>query len=106
MGVRSVPAVSLGPEDLSFDEMAAIMTDVLGKRLRFQSVPGEAFKAQLKKFGASEAFAQSLVDMHAATDLGGCQPLFKPGSLEGSSRSLPSLFGGSGPCWVWAARSG
>jgi uncharacterized protein YbjT (DUF2867 family) len=60
----------LGPEDLSFDEMAAIMTDVVGKPIRFQSVPGEAYKAQLMKLGASEAFAQSLVDMHAAKDNG------------------------------------
>jgi uncharacterized protein YbjT (DUF2867 family) len=60
----------LGPEDLSFDDMAAIMTDVLGKPIRFQSVPGEAYKARLMKFGASEAFAQSLVDMHAAKDHG------------------------------------
>jgi uncharacterized protein YbjT (DUF2867 family) len=60
----------LGPEDLSFDDMAAIMTDVLGKPIRFQSIPGEAYKAQLMKFGASEHFAQSLVDMHAAKDNG------------------------------------
>ncbi len=56
----------LGPEDLSFDDMADIMTDVLRRPIRFQSVPGEAYKAQLMKFGASEASAQSLVEMHAA----------------------------------------
>jgi hypothetical protein len=50
--------------------MAAIMTEVLGKPIRFQSVPGEAYKAQLIKFGASEAFAQSLVEMHAAKNQG------------------------------------
>lgn len=60
----------LGPEDLSFNEMATIMTDVLGKPIRFQSVPGEAYKAQLIKFGASEAFAQGLVEMHEAKDNG------------------------------------
>ena len=60
----------LGLEDLSFNDMAAIMTAVLGKPIRFQSVPGEAYKAQLVKFGASEAFAQSLVEMHAAKDNG------------------------------------
>ncbi len=60
----------LGPEDLSFDDMAAIMTDVLGKPIRFQSVPGEAYKAQLIKFGASEEFAQGLVEMYAAKDNG------------------------------------
>jgi len=56
----------LGPEDLSFNDMAAIMTDVHGKPIRFQQIPGEAYKAQLMKFGASEAFAQGLVNMFAA----------------------------------------
>jgi uncharacterized protein YbjT (DUF2867 family) len=60
----------LGPEDLSFDDMADIMTDVLRRPIRFQSVPGEVYKVQLMKFGASEAFAQSLVEMHAAKDKG------------------------------------
>jgi uncharacterized protein YbjT (DUF2867 family) len=60
----------LGPEDLSFNDMASIMTDVLGQPIRFQSMPGEAYKAQLMQFGASEAFAQSLVEMHAAKDNG------------------------------------
>ena len=56
----------LGPEDLSFNDMAAIMTDVLGKPIRFQQIPGEAYKAQLMKFGANEVFAQGLVNMYAA----------------------------------------
>jgi uncharacterized protein YbjT (DUF2867 family) len=60
----------LGPEDLSLDEMAAIMSGVLGKLIRYQSVPGEAYKAQLVKFGASEVFAQSLLEMYAAKDNG------------------------------------
>jgi uncharacterized protein YbjT (DUF2867 family) len=60
----------LGPEDLSINEMAAIMTEVLEKQIRFQPVPGEAYKAQLMKFGASEHFAQRLLDMHAAKDNG------------------------------------
>jgi uncharacterized protein YbjT (DUF2867 family) len=60
----------LGPEDLSINDMAAIMSDVLGKPIRYQQVPGEAYKAQLMKFGASEHFAQRLVDMHVAKDNG------------------------------------
>ena len=60
----------LGPEDLSFDDMAAIMTEVLGKPIRFQSLTSEDYKAQLVKFGASEPFAQGLVEMHAAKDDG------------------------------------
>jgi uncharacterized protein YbjT (DUF2867 family) len=60
----------LGPEDLSCDDMAAILTDVLGKPIRFQSVPREAYKAQLIKYGASEQFAQGLIDMYAAKENG------------------------------------
>ena len=54
-----------GPEDLSFNEMARVMTEVLGKSIRFQEVPGPGFKASLMQHGSSEAFAQSLVDMFA-----------------------------------------
>ncbi len=60
----------LGPEDLSFNEMAAIMSDVLGKTVRFQQVPGAAYKAQLIQHGANEVFAQGVVDMLVAKDLG------------------------------------
>jgi uncharacterized protein YbjT (DUF2867 family) len=60
----------LGPEDLSFNEMAAIMSEVLGKPIRFQPIPGEAYKARLMSFGATDSFAQGLVDMHAAKDKG------------------------------------
>jgi uncharacterized protein YbjT (DUF2867 family) len=60
----------LGPEDLSLDDMAAILSDVLGRPIRYQQVPADAYKAQLLKFGASEGFAQGLVDMHEAKDRG------------------------------------
>ncbi len=60
----------LGPEDLSENEKAAILSDVLGKPIRFQSIPGSAYKDSLMGFGASEAMAQSLVVMHAAIDEG------------------------------------
>jgi uncharacterized protein YbjT (DUF2867 family) len=60
----------LGPEDLSLDDKAAIMTDVLGRPIRYQQVPAEGYKAQLLKYGASEDFAQGLLDMHAEKDRG------------------------------------
>lgn len=52
-----------GPEDLSCKDMARIMSEVLGKPIRFQEVSGSAYKASLMQHGSSEAFAQSLVDM-------------------------------------------
>lgn len=59
-----------GPEDLSFNEMARTMTEVLGKPIRFQEVPGPGYKASLMRHGSSEAFAQGLVDMFAEVGQG------------------------------------
>jgi len=60
----------LGPEDLSLDDHAHIMSEVLGRPIRYQQVPAEGYKAQLLKYGASEAFAQGMLDMQAAKDNG------------------------------------
>ena len=60
----------LGPDDLSFRQMAAIMSEVLCKPIRFQQVSGEAHKAQLMQYGANEVFAQGIVDMLVAKDNG------------------------------------
>jgi uncharacterized protein YbjT (DUF2867 family) len=54
-----------GPEDLSFNDIARVMTQVLGKPIHFQEVPGPGYTASLMQHGCSEAFAQSLVDMFA-----------------------------------------
>jgi uncharacterized protein YbjT (DUF2867 family) len=59
-----------GPQDLSFNDMARIMTEVLGKPIRFQEAPSSAFKASLMQHGSSEAFAQSLIDMFAGVGQG------------------------------------
>jgi hypothetical protein len=59
-----------GPEDLSWNDLAAIMADVLGMPVRFQSVPYDAYKATLIQHGASEEFAASLTEMHEAKDKG------------------------------------
>jgi uncharacterized protein YbjT (DUF2867 family) len=67
-GQGSVPI--LGPEDLSFNDMAQIMSQVLAKPVRFQQIPFEAFKSQLLENGISEAFAQAYVDMMMAKNEG------------------------------------
>jgi len=63
-GVGSVPV--LGPEDLSYNEMATIMSEVVGKPIRFQEIPRDAFKAGLLQRGMSEAMAQATLDMWVA----------------------------------------
>jgi uncharacterized protein YbjT (DUF2867 family) len=60
----------LGPEDLTLDDMAAITGEVLGRPVRFQQIPAESYKAQLLRYGASEDFAQGLIDMYEAKDRG------------------------------------
>jgi uncharacterized protein YbjT (DUF2867 family) len=67
-GVGEVPL--LGPEDLSFNDMARIMSDVLGKPVRYQRIPVEAYRNRLAGAGVSQAMAQSLVDMAVAKDEG------------------------------------
>ena len=59
-----------GPEDLSYNEMAGILSEVLERPIRYQQVPGEAFKAGLVANGLSEAMAQGVFDMRRAKDEG------------------------------------
>jgi uncharacterized protein YbjT (DUF2867 family) len=67
-GQDSIPV--LGPEDLSNNDMAEIISDVLGTPVVFQQIPGDAFKARLTGFGMSDAMAQGMIDMNAARDNG------------------------------------
>jgi uncharacterized protein YbjT (DUF2867 family) len=67
-GQDSVPI--LGPEDLSYADMAHIMSKVLERPVRYQQVPGETFRATLVQHGMSQAWAQRLVDRMARVDQG------------------------------------
>lgn len=55
----------LGPEDLSSNDRARIMSEALGKPIRFQQIPPQDYKSQLVQNGASEEMAQALVDLSA-----------------------------------------
>lgn len=67
-GQEEVPL--LGPEDLSGDDMAAIVSDVLGTAVRYQQIPGPALRDQLTGLGVSDAMAQGMLDMMIAKDSG------------------------------------
>ncbi|MEV5494581.1 NAD(P)H-binding protein [Nonomuraea fuscirosea] len=67
-GVGEVPV--LGPEDLSFDEMARIMSDELQRPIRFQPVSPAEVKDRMMEFGMSEPMAQAYADMAVAKDAG------------------------------------
>lgn len=60
----------LGPEDLSYDDMARIMSEVLGKPVRHQQISYEDHKAGFLGFGMSEAMAKGMADMYAAKNAG------------------------------------
>jgi len=60
----------LGPEDLSFDDMAHVMSEVLGTPVRFQQIAPEAYKANMMRVGMSDAMAQGMLDMAMAKDQG------------------------------------
>ena len=67
-GVDEVPL--LGPEDLSFNDMAEIISAVLGKEVRFQQTTFEAYKDRFLAFGMSDAMAQGQTDMAWAKNEG------------------------------------
>ena len=60
----------LGPEDLSFNDMAQIMSEALGKPIHFQQISFEAYKARFIEVGMSEAMAQGMTDMAIAKNIG------------------------------------
>jgi uncharacterized protein YbjT (DUF2867 family) len=60
----------LGPEDLSHDEMAEIISDVLGTPVSYRQVPIDAFSEQLAGLGMSEAMVNGMVEMMVAKDGG------------------------------------
>ncbi|WP_214510271.1 NmrA family NAD(P)-binding protein [Pseudomonas brassicacearum] len=67
-GYDDVPV--LGPEDVSFNDMAQIISEVLGKPVRFQQVAYNDFKDGLLGAGMSPAMAQGVLDMMVAKNNG------------------------------------
>ena len=84
----------LGPEDLSLNEMAAIMSDVLAKPIRYQQVSFETYKAGFVARGMSDAMAQGMTDMawprtKASAMPSGARPRTRrrPASANGARKS-------------------
>ena len=67
-GAGEVPL--LGPEDLSYNDMAEIMSQVLGTDVRFQQITFEAYKDRFIRLGVSDAMAQGYTDMAWAKNQG------------------------------------
>jgi uncharacterized protein YbjT (DUF2867 family) len=84
-GVEEVPL--LGPEDLSFNDMAEIISEVLGKEVRFVQTTFEAYKDRFISFGMSEAMAQGMTDMAWAKNEG-----LDNGVIRTPENSTPTSF--------------
>ncbi|MDR9805560.1 NmrA family NAD(P)-binding protein [Rhizobium hidalgonense] len=77
----------LGPENISFNDMAEIMSDVLGSPVQFKQIPFEAYKARFLQFGFSEPMAQGMTDMADAKNRG-----LDLGVERDSENTTPSSF--------------
>lgn len=67
-GAGSVPV--LGPEDLSPEDMARIMSEVLGTPVRYERQSLADLAATLAGYGIGDAFIQGMADMARAKDEG------------------------------------
>ena len=60
-GQDSIPV--LGPEDLSFNDMAQIMSEVLGKPVRFQQILSRHTRPVSPNRGCPRQWRRSMIDM-------------------------------------------
>lgn len=67
-GQQDVPV--MGAENLSFNQMARIMSDVLGRAIVYRQVSFDAYKAQLRSAGFSEGMAEGMTAMARAKSAG------------------------------------
>jgi uncharacterized protein YbjT (DUF2867 family) len=56
----------LGPEDLTPEAMAQVISEVLGKDVVFRAATPQAFKERMEGFGITGALAQGYADMFQA----------------------------------------
>ncbi|MFJ5636542.1 NAD(P)H-binding protein [Streptomyces goshikiensis] len=67
-GIEDVPV--LGPQDVSPNDLARIMTEQLGRPVRYERQPFDEMYTTLVGYGLNEAFVQGIVDMKRAKDQG------------------------------------
>ncbi|MFF4421024.1 NAD(P)H-binding protein [Streptomyces sp. NPDC001549] len=67
-GVGSVPV--LGPQDLSPNDMARIMSEELGRPVRYARESLDEMRSTLLAYGLNAAFVEGMVDMKRAKDRG------------------------------------
>ena len=67
-GQQDIPV--LGPEELSYSDLARIVSDVLGREVTYVHQTYEAYKEAAMARGLTDAFAQGYVDMLRAKEAG------------------------------------
>ncbi|GGW39849.1 NmrA family transcriptional regulator [Streptomyces lucensis JCM 4490] len=67
-GHGTVPVI--GPDELSPEAMAEVLSEELGRPVRCEQMSLDAYKATMKRYGMTEAWAQGLADMAAAQNDG------------------------------------
>lgn len=86
-GVEAVPL--RGPEDITHVEMARMMTEVLGKPIRFEEMPMEQFEVMLAGMGTSPGMVRDYVAMMRAKNEG-IDTMAKPDDAR--QRRTPTTF--------------
>ncbi|MFG2616953.1 NAD(P)H-binding protein [Streptomyces sp. NPDC048507] len=84
-GTGSVPV--LGPQDLSPDDVARVISEQLGRPVRYERRPFDELYATLLGYGLDAAFAQGVVDMKRAKDEG-----LDAGVVRTPDHSCPTTF--------------
>ena len=77
----------LGPKDISFEDMALTMSDILQREIRFQRITGGAYRTQLVERGMNPAFADGLIRMFAAKANG-----LDNGEVRTAENTTPTTF--------------
>jgi uncharacterized protein YbjT (DUF2867 family) len=83
-GQERVPLI--GPDDLTPNQMAEVMSGILGKEIVYQQLDPQVFKQNMEKLGNSNAVAQGLMEMAMAVNAGAYRR-----EAETSSRTATSF---------------
>ena len=67
-GQEDVPV--LGPEELSYADLAAVVSEVIGRKVRYEQMSFEQLATQLAGRGANETFVRAYIAMLRAKDEG------------------------------------
>lgn len=73
----------LGPEDLSYAQLASTISEATGREVRYVQVPFDAFRQQMIGQGMPPAFAEGFTDMFRAKNEG----------MDNVARRIPEFTG-------------